>query len=246
MAAMEETMEVGREGRAVEAVFFDLFGTLLDLSALVGECETVAPGRGRELAARWRRLQLEYSWLRTTMGTFVDFDRVTADALGAAVTELDLELPDAAVEALASAFERLPVDPAAPGVLERLRSSGLRTGVLTNGSRRTLALVIARTGLDRVLDYTLSVDAVGRFKPDPTVYRLACEASGLAATQIGFVTANGWDAAGAAGFGFHVAWLRGDSSAPFPRVGGPAPSIATWDSLHDALLDRSDRDAGSS
>jgi 2-haloacid dehalogenase len=242
MAGVQDTSKDGREDRAVEAVFFDLFGTLLDLSALAGECEIAAQGRGRELAARWRGLQLEFSWLRTTMGTFVDFDRVTADALEAAVAELDLEIPNAAAESLASAFERLPIHPAAPGVLERVRSSGVRTGVLTNGSRRTLTLVVARTGLDRMLDHVLSVDAIGRFKPDPAVYRLACEASGLDAAQIGFVTANGWDAAGAASFGFRVAWLRNDPSAPFPRVGPPAPSTATWKSLHDALLVSSGRD----
>src|SRR5712691_11809212 len=116
MAAGQDTAKHGREGRAVDAVFFDLFGTLLDLPALIDECETTAPGRGRELAARWRVLQLEFSWLRTTMGTFVDFDRVTADALEAAMAELGLELASATVETLTSAFERLPVHPAAPGV----------------------------------------------------------------------------------------------------------------------------------
>jgi 2-haloacid dehalogenase len=226
----------GREGRAIDAVFFDLFGTLLDLTALVEDCEQAAPGRGRELAARWRAWQLEFSWLRRTMGTFVDFDRVTADALEAAMAELGLELASATVETLTSAFERLPVHPAAPGVLGRLRSSGVRTGILTNGSRRTLARVVARTGLDRMLDYALSVDAVGRFKPDPAVYRLACEESGLDAARIGFVTANGWDAAGAVSFGFRVAWLRNDLSAPFPRVGAPSPMMAKWESLHDVLL----------
>ena len=44
-----------------------------------------------------------------------------------------------------------------------------------------------------------SVDAVGRFKPDPAVYQLACEASGVEAARIGFVTANGWDAATSGG-----------------------------------------------
>ena len=236
MARVEDASKHGRGGRAVDAVFFDLFGTLLELGALADDCESAAPGRGHELAARWRMRQLEFSWLRTTMGTFVDFDRVTVDALEAAVAELGLELAPATVATLASAFERLPIAPAAAVALERLRSSGVRTGVLTNGSERTLARVIARTGLERLLDDALSVDAVGRFKPDPAVYRLACEKSGVEAARIGFVTANGWDAAGAASFGFRVAWLRSDPSVPFPRVGAPSPAIATWESLHDLLV----------
>jgi hypothetical protein len=56
------------------------------------------------------------------------------------------------------------------------------------------------------------------------------------AARIGFVTANGWDAAGAASFGFRVAWLRSDPSVPFPRVGARPPAIATWESLYDVLV----------
>jgi 2-haloacid dehalogenase len=171
VAAGQDTSRHRRDRRTVDAVFFDLFGTLLDLGALVDDCETVAPGRGRELAPRWRLRQLEFSWLRTTMGTFVDFDRVTTDALEVASGELGLELATAAIETLTSAFERLPVHPAAPGVLSRLRSSGVRTGILSNGSRRTLGLVVARTGLDRMLDHVLSVDAGGRFSPIPSCTR---------------------------------------------------------------------------
>ncbi len=121
-------------------------------------------------------------------------------------------------------------------MLAGLRAAGLQTGILTNGSRRTLDRVIARTSLDQIVDHALSVDAIGRFKPDPKVYQLACDASGVAAARIGFVTANGWDAAGAASFGFRVAWLRNDPTAPYPRVGAPLPMIATWESLHDVFV----------
>jgi len=72
MAGGQDSSTHGRDGRAADAVFFDLFGTLLDLGGLVEDCETAASGRSRELAARWRVRQLEFSWLRTTMGTFVD------------------------------------------------------------------------------------------------------------------------------------------------------------------------------
>jgi 2-haloacid dehalogenase len=245
MADAQDTGEHAPARRPVDAVFFDLFGTLLDLAALVDDCETAAPGRGRELATRWRASQLEFSWLRTTMATFIDFDRVTVDALDAAMAELDLHPAPAAVKTLASAFDRLPLQPAAPAVLDRLRSAGMQTGILTNGSQRTVARVIARTGLDRLLDHALSVDAVGRFKPDPAVYELACQVSGLDAARIGFVTANGWDAAGATTFGFRVAWLRNDPSVQFPRVGAPIPAIATWESLHDLLATSDNGGVGS-
>lgn len=63
---------------------------------------------------------------------------------------------------------------------------------------------------------------------DRHVYRLAVDATGLPPERIGFVTANGWDAAGAGAFGFRVAWLRTDPAAHLPAVGAPEPAIATW------------------
>ena len=119
MAAGQDTSRHGRDGRAVDAVFFDLFGTLLDLGGLVDDCETVAPGRGCELAARWRMRQLEFSWLRTAMGMFVDFDRVTADALEASMAELGLDIVDAFVLPPVEPLEDVRLHPVTEVVLIR-------------------------------------------------------------------------------------------------------------------------------
>jgi 2-haloacid dehalogenase len=232
-------------GHRVDAVFFDLFGTLLALDALEAACEAAAPGRGRALSTTWRARQLEISWLRTAMGAFVDFDRVTADALDAAMKEVGVKMAPAGRRQLARAFEDLTTTNGAPVVLDALRAAGLQTGVLTNCSRVTLPRVLARTRLDRSLDFALSVDAVAAFKPHPSVYRLATEATGMPAGRIGFVTANGWDAAGAAAFGLFVVWLRRGPADQLPPVGAPEPVIASWSSLPAVFLpaDASPQDA---
>jgi 2-haloacid dehalogenase len=221
--------------RAVDAVFLDLFGTLLSLRALDDASEALAPGRGAEFATRWRLRQVELSWLRTAMDRWVDFDQVTADALASVMAELGIPADAAAVSRAAGAFRDLPVRPEVPRVLERLRSSGLRTGILTNASRATLDEVLARTGL--TVDHALSADPARRFKPSPAVYTLATEATGLAAERIGFVTGNAWDAAGASAFGFRVAWLRAPAGPPLPPVGAPDPIEATWEEVPGVFLD---------
>jgi 2-haloacid dehalogenase len=213
----------------VDAVFFDLFGTLLSLGPLDDGCEALAPGAGSELAARWRARQLELSWLRTVMDRWVDFDQVTEEALGSVVAEMGVQPGTAAIERVAGAFRELAVHPEVPGVLERLRDGGVVTGILTNASRTTLDLIIDRTGLR--MDHALSVDAVRRFKPSPAVYALATEATGLPPERIGFVTGNAWDAAGAGAFGFRVAWLRAPGGAALPAVGAPQPVAATLASV---------------
>jgi 2-haloacid dehalogenase len=221
-------------GRPVEAVFFDLFGTLLSLRSLDDACEPLAPGRGAELAARWRARQLELSWLRTAMDRWADFDRVTEDALRSVLSEDGISAEEAAITATVGAFRELPVNSEVSGVIDRLRAGGLPTGVLTNASRVTLDAVLARTGL--AMDHALSVDAVRRFKPSPVVYAMATEATGLPAGRIGFVTGNAWDAAGASSVGFRVAWLRAVGGPPLPAVGAPAPVEATWESLGEVFL----------
>jgi 2-haloacid dehalogenase len=206
---------------SVGAVFFDLFGTLLSLAPLAKACERVAPGRGAELATRWRARQLEASWLRTAMHRWEDFDTVTRDALHATLDELGVTAPDG----LADAFADLPLVPEAADALSHLHAAGMTIGILTNASTATLDRVAAR--LDLPIDHWLSVDAAQQFKPHPSVYQLAVDVSGLPRGRIGFVTGNGWDAAGAGAFGFRVAWLRQGPTASLPAVGAPAPITAT-------------------
>jgi 2-haloacid dehalogenase len=209
----------------VRAVFFDLFGTLLSLAPLADACERLVPGRGPEVAARWRARQLEASWLRTAMEEWVDFDVVTRDALLATLSDFESPPPED-VDTVADAFAEMPVVDGAEEGIRALSGAGLTTGILSNASARTLARAGARLGLP--FDHLVSVDRARRFKPHPSVYRLAVEATGLRPGEIGFVTSNGWDAAGAGSFGFQVAWLRPDPSATLPAVGPPPRVLATW------------------
>lgn len=223
----------------VGAVFFDLFGTLLSLAPLDDACERTAPGRGPELAARWRTRQLEASWLRTAMDRWADFDTVTIETLASTLDELRIPAPED-LAGLADAFARLPIVPDAADAVGRVHAAGLTTGILTNASARTLDRVAAR--IDIPIDHRLSVDAVRQFKPDASVYRLAVDATGLAPERIGFVTANGWDAAGAGTFGFRVGWLRSDPATRLPAVGAPEPVIATWPEIPAVFMGgRADR-----
>jgi 2-haloacid dehalogenase len=211
--------------RGVEAVFFDLFGTLLSLAPLEDVCDELAPGRGAEIATRWRARQLEASWLRTAMERWVDFDVVTRDALRATLDELAIEAPDD-LDAVADAFVDLPLVDGAAETVNGLRAAGISSGILSNASTRTLERVAGR--LDLPFDHWLSVDGARRFKPHPSVYQLGVDATGLPPDRVGFVTSNGWDAAGAGSFGFRVAWLRPSPTATRPTVGAPEPVIATW------------------
>jgi 2-haloacid dehalogenase len=211
----------------VGVVCFDLYGTLVHLGPLDVACDVLAPGRGGAFAARWRARQLEASWLRTAMDRWADFDVVTREALDVACAEFGVA-PDAeAREGAGRAFLELPArDGAIEGVAD-LGRAGLPLAVLSNGSSSMIEASVRAAGVDGRFEALLSADAARAFKPHPAVYQLAIERFGLPPDRIGFVTANGWDAAGAAARGFAVAWLR-PPGAVLPAVAAPVLREASW------------------
>ena len=64
------------------------------------------------------------------------------------------------------------------------------------------------------LTAVISVDEIKVYKPDPRVYQLAPDRLGVATDEIGFVSSNYWDAAGAKNFGFRVSGSIGPVRAP--------------------------------
>ncbi len=205
------------------AVVFDAYGTLFDVAqptrALLGD-------RADAVGQLWRRKQLEYSWLRSLMGRHADFARVTAEALDYALKAQGIADGGLAAK-LGEAYLSLPAYGDAAAALTALRRTGRRTAILSNGSPAMLDPMVSRSGLAPLLDMVLSIEDAGVFKPHPRVYALACERLALPAEQIAFVSANGWDAAGAAAFGFTVAWLnrRGEPGDNLPER--PAAAIAS-------------------
>ena len=186
------------------AVIFDAYGTLFDVAAPVRQ---LLGDHADAVSELWRRKQLEYSWLRSLMGRHADFAQVTANALAYAMEVAGIS-DEMLANNLLAAYRKLPAYDDAKTTLAKLRAMGLRLAILSNGSPDMLTPMVEAAGLTRALDMVLSVEDAGVFKPHPRVYSLACEKFALKPADIGFVSANGWDAAGAASFGFAVAWLN--------------------------------------
>jgi 2-haloacid dehalogenase len=83
-----------------------------------------------------------------------------------------------------------------------------KLAILSNGSPDMLNALVRNSGLDRLLDATISVDAKKIFKPSPEAYELIGETLGTAPDEVLFVSSNPWDVAGAKGFGLNVAWIE--------------------------------------
>lgn len=199
----------------VQGLLFDAYGTLFDVHSVVeaGRAVTRDP---QALSALWRAKQLEYTWLRTLMGRYEDFEAVTRAALDFACRRLGLDVGPAERARLMDAYFRLDPFPEVRAVLERLR--GIPCAILSNGAPRMLAAVVAHAGLGEHLDAVISVDAVRAFKPAPQVYALGPERLALPKEALGFVSSNGWDVIGAKAYGFAAIWVN-RQGAPLDPLG---------------------------
>lgn len=220
---------------AVAAAVFDVYGTLLDVTAAVAPARPTLGERADRLGELWRRKQLEYTWLRSLTRAHRDFEGVTGDALDWAAAALGLDDPGLR-QRLLEGYRRLPAFPEATAALDALRAGGLRLAVLSNGTAAMLEAGLAAAGLRDRLEVVLSVEAVGIFKPAPEVYRLATAALGLPAARIAFVSANSWDAHAAAWNGFR-AFRIDRTGQPDDRLPGtPVASLPSLAGLPGLLL----------
>lgn len=205
--------------RRFDAVAFDLYGTVLDVSGLSAALVPFAGARAAEVLAAWRKAQLQRTWDLNARGRYQPFDAVTA----AALFDVAPELPAAAREGMARAWLAVPAHPDALQTLARLRAGGVRTAILSNGTAPMIRAALEAAGL--AVDEIHSVDEVRAYKPDPRVYALLDALAPRARTL--FVSSNGWDAEGA---------RRDGRTVAFVDRGGPRPGAAP-DHVVRALAD---------
>lgn len=191
----------------IRACVFDAYGTLFDIHSPTAKIADALGPKSQALSDLWRLKQLQYTWLRSLMQHYVPFWQVTGDALDYALAAYGIDDVDIR-QRLMDLYMTLDAYPDAASTLEELKARGLATAILSNGSPEMLDSAVTNSGLQPLLDHVLSVEDVGIYKPDPRVYQLAVDRLGVASEAVCFVSANAWDASGAAAFGFNVAHLN--------------------------------------
>jgi len=190
----------------IKAVVFDAYGTLYDVQSVAAVTEETFTGYGDIITQIWRIKQLEYTWLRSLMRRYQDFAVVTRDSLAYTLRVLGLEHDSGVFERIMDKYLHLDLYPDATTALAAMRDR--RLAILSNGSTAMLTALVANSGLDRVLDATISVDSEKIFKPAPEAYTLIESVLGVPPAQVLFISSNPWDACGAKAFGLNVAWIE--------------------------------------
>lgn len=214
---------------------FDAYGTLFDVHSAVAQYREQLAEKADALSLTWRTKQLEYTWLRSLMNAYAPFDQVTRDALDYACDLHDVAQPDLK-EQLMGAYLKLDAYPEVVDTLKQLTGAGIRCAILTNGSPKMIEAAVASAGLNDYLECSLSVDTIGVFKPDPRVYQLAIDALGVKADDVSFQSSNAWDAAGAAYFGFNVAWINRFGQRPERLPATPHAELLDLSELPKMIL----------
>jgi len=203
----EREMAMRKAIEGVRACVFDAYGTLFDFGSAAARCRDELGDNVSALTTLWRDKQLQYTWLRALQHRHADFWTVTGDALDYALETLGIGSP-ALRDRLMNLYLNLEAFPEVPATLKALKDRGLVTAILSNGTPNMLEAAVQAAGLAPVLDFVLSVEEVGVFKPDPRVYQIAVDRLRIPASAISFQSSNAWDAYAASVFGMRVVWCN--------------------------------------
>jgi phosphoglycolate phosphatase len=161
-------------GRPLEAVLFDLDGTLLDTAADIATAlnralkdhgwRCISPGDVRRMIGRGSPMLVERA--AAAQG------RSAADAEKSAVLESFFRHYGYLEES--GEFEAQPY-PGAEECLRSLRRAGLKTAVVTNKHERFARGLLDRLSLSMLIDCVVGGDSFERRKPDPGPLLFACE-----------------------------------------------------------------------
>ena len=190
-----------------KAVAFDYF-VIFDPNSIVPAVDAAFPGRGKEFVNLWRTRQFEYAWIRSMTNRYVDFFRVTEDALVYTANALRLDLTPERKTSLLNAYMHLKPWPDAEASLRKLKEAGVRVITIANFSPAMLRSNADGAHLTDLFDELLSTDANHTYKPDPRAYELGMKRLNLRKEDIVFAAFGGWDAAGAKAFGYPTFWVN--------------------------------------
>ena len=222
---------------AVEAVLFDIDDTLVDFagSAAAGLVQLLGPEAAARdgLPATWQALtELHYPRFLAGELAFADMQ---IERMVELLAWAGLPIPDRA-GLLALEARRQAEMTRNYRLFDDVRPclaalSSWRIGVVSNSDGPHQQAKLASVGLADTFEVVVVSGDVGHAKPDPRIFRQACDRLGLPPAAVAYVGDRlDVDALGAAAAGLHGVWLdRAGSGAPVGDVGltGPAVTVIT-------------------
>ncbi|PTY37808.1 haloacid dehalogenase, type II [Saccharospirillum sp. MSK14-1] len=215
---------------------FDIYGTLIDTQGVVEELSTMVGEAAAQVSRSWRDKQLEYAFRRGLMGRYQPFSDCTSQALDYALALHQCSVTARQRQQLLDRYRRLPAFSDAASALQQLGHAGHRLWAFSNGQAAAVETLLASAGVLDTFDGIVSVDEIGRFKPDPAVYAHFLKRTAATAESTWLVSSNPFDVLGARSVGWQAAWVQRSAAVPFDDwEWSPTVTVERLDQLVTAL-----------
>lgn len=198
--------------REIKALAFDQYGTIVDMQK--GLTEAVTPflekkgwkGSPNSFVTWWRRTHFENSMIDALLDRgHTPYRQIGHRAVSWVMDRCGIAYTPAEVAWLVAEIEKLAPFPDVLAALGRLRASGYKLAILSNGDRDMLKAAGPHIGF--AFDHVISVAEAGTFKPHWKTYAKATELIGLDRSSILFVANHAFDCIGAKAFGMRTAFI---------------------------------------
>ncbi len=215
----------GRVGWRPRLIAFDGL-VLFDPRPVVAAVQHM--GGSADFVRIFRARLFEYQWLTALGGPYHDFVTLAQRALLFAGETAGVAVTRANLTELSHVLRHLQPWPDTAASLSQLKQMGLGTAVLSNMTPAMLSNGLEAANATRLVDHVFSTHDRRTFKPHRRAYSIAVDETGLTPNQVLFVAFAGWDACGAAWFGYPTFWVNRLRAAP-ERLDAHAPIGVTDD-----------------
>lgn len=211
-----------------KVLFFDVNESLLDLGKLKESVGKTLGGR-EDLLPLWFTTMLQYSLVSTASRQYADFGTIGAATLRMVAANHGIPLSEDNAKNALGVLRSLPAHPEVKEALGNLRNAGYKMVSLTNGSNKSVAAQFKNAGLTDFFDERLSIEDIGKYKPDSDVYDWTARKMGVQPNECMMIAAHGWDIAGAIWAGWRGAFIARPGQQLYPLA--PLPEINEADLL---------------
>ena len=198
---------------------FDVYGTLIDTHGVVTKLRGFVGEKAEEFSRVWREKQLEYSFRRGLMRSYVTFGVCTSQALDYTCSYLDLRLTADQKAALMVEYRSLPAFDDVKESLVGLKNEGHALYAFSNGTADAVETLLMSAGIRDLFDGVVSVDDKQTFKPNPDVYEHLLSTTTSTVGGAWLISSNPFDVIGAVSYGLRSAWVRRSKEAIFDPWG---------------------------
>jgi 2-haloacid dehalogenase len=198
--------------RETKILIFDQYGTVVDMQGCLTEAATPFlkdkgwKGEAHRFVTWWRRTHFENSMIDALCERgHTPYRQIGHRAVSFVMDRCGIEYTQAEVEWLVSQIESLKPFPDVLAALQKLRDAGYKLAILSNGDRDMLEAAKPHIGFK--MDFTISVQESGFFKPHWQTYASAERITGEERTSCLFVANHAFDCIGAKSYGMRTAFI---------------------------------------